>query len=190
MQLPPVLSCNAASDSTSEIVACGKMPTVPVDIKIGDDPSRPQKVFTVTLRENGVMQSSELLSSLRQTDPRMEYAMELIAVRSLNLLMGRHPSQDPAVVTTGRGTTRWFWTDGRMTAADLRGGLQVVRGYFSSMPTNQWSTLVARDDRFTCRPRCVSSTNIVPGQPYHVDYVTVQRQNMIQFSCQRPPQNY
>lgn len=31
---------------------------------------------------------------------------------------------------------------------------------------------------------------IVPGQPYHGDYVTVQRQNMIQFSCRRPPQNY
>ncbi|KAJ5814820.1 hypothetical protein N7474_006597 [Penicillium riverlandense] len=133
MQLPPVLSCNAASDRASEIVACGKLPTVPVDIKIGDEPSRPRKVFTVTLRENGVVRPSELLSSLRQTDPREEYSLELIAVRSLNLLMGRHPSQDPGVATIGRGRTRWFWIDSRMTAADLRGGLQVVRGYFSSM---------------------------------------------------------
>ncbi|KAJ5606324.1 hypothetical protein N7510_009105 [Penicillium lagena] len=303
MQLPHLLSCNSASDSASEVVACGKLPIVPVDIKIGDDPSRPQKVFTVTLRDNGVVRPSELLSSLRQTDPRREYAMELIAVRSLNLLMGRHPSQDPGVVTTGRGRTRWFWIDSRMTAADLRGGLQVVRGYFSSMrlaggrvllnlnstfgrdrtlfnryirglrvhathlqPTltksgkkkprskSIWALASPSDGRDAKDkngrplkhppqvPRLGSCANhvkfyedtheqyisvadyfkrtynivlkyadrpvvnvgskerpiylpaevcvILPGQPYHGDYVTVQRQNMIQFSCRRPPQNY
>ncbi|KAJ5374731.1 hypothetical protein N7517_006737 [Penicillium concentricum] len=31
---------------------------------------------------------------------------------------------------------------------------------------------------------------ILPGQPYKPDPTTIQRQNMIKFSCRRPPQNY
>ncbi|KAJ5729872.1 uncharacterized protein N7483_004380 [Penicillium malachiteum] len=58
---------------------------------------------------------------------------EMVATRILNIVLTRCPQNDTGIVTTGKGRQKFFWIDDRKQYADLGGGLEVLRGFFSSV---------------------------------------------------------
>ncbi|KAJ5898937.1 hypothetical protein N7495_003681 [Penicillium taxi] len=134
LQDPRIKTVHGASDSAAEVITVGKI-TGSLAFKIGLEAGvkKEDKVYDVTLSEGIEIDHKVLNGSL--LDLKQEHVpSELIAVRALNILMAGYPAEDPkGVAIIGKGRNKYFWIDERKQNADLSGGLECVRGFYSSV---------------------------------------------------------
>ncbi|KAJ6014512.1 hypothetical protein N7540_009103 [Penicillium herquei] len=130
-----VKALNGTSDMVNELVTLGPFEDWQkgMIIKIhGPSPGKFNE-HKIKFGLNGTFTPADLLKEL--SNPRQVYPLtgELVATRILNIVLTRCPQNDKGIITTGKGRQKFFWIDERKQYADLGGGLEVLRGFFSSV---------------------------------------------------------
>jgi hypothetical protein len=127
-----------ATDGATEIVTTERLPEdrVPFRCSMGDG-SGTSKAYTgpweVTLTFENAYSPSEMLAYLEDVNHREELPNEAPCLRVLNILMSAYACKDTGVAIIGKGRNKFFRIDSRKQSMDIRGGLEAIRGYFSSV---------------------------------------------------------
>ncbi|KAJ5777885.1 hypothetical protein N7520_001131 [Penicillium odoratum] len=127
-----VRSVYGASDMSQELITAGRMEsTSPMIFELsgGKEP----KKYTFKFSNGDAVNYPDLIKLLSQTKQSYPLVNEEVGVRALNIMMTRIPHRDPGVVITGRGRQKFFWIDERKQSCNLTGGLEVLRGFFTSV---------------------------------------------------------
>jgi eukaryotic translation initiation factor 2C len=111
----------------------------PLPAKSPDEPdrvtrSRDRNTFQALVEEIGTVSIQDLLNDLAQ--PTSNYPMKLETIQALNVIMAHGPSSDRNIAVAGGNRFYPFGTHPQLQFADLGGGLQALRGYFSSVRTS------------------------------------------------------
>jgi eukaryotic translation initiation factor 2C len=96
--------------------------------------SRDRNTFQVLVEEIGTVSIRDLLNDLAQ--PTSNYPMKLETIQALNVIMAHGPSSERNIAVAGGNKFYPFGTHPQLQFADLGGGLQALRGYFSSVRTS------------------------------------------------------
>lgn len=138
MRSAPFKNLKPTTDGTTEIVTLIKLTDlsdIPVSIDVNgnghDGPA--SKIYKATPIENGVVNQSHLLSALRERSLQGKLDFEDVAIRILNIIMSKQPYNDEGTVITGKTRNKYFWIDRRKQSSPLGGGLECIRGFYSSM---------------------------------------------------------
>ncbi|KAI9850709.1 MAG: hypothetical protein M1838_005200 [Thelocarpon superellum] len=89
--------------------------------------------YRVLIQETGVFTIADLLTYLKSTNASASYQGREQAIQALNLVLGRYPSTSPDVACVGRNRFFPFGSNANAKAMDLGGGLDALRGFFSSV---------------------------------------------------------
>ncbi|KAJ5564715.1 hypothetical protein N7513_000957 [Penicillium frequentans] len=130
-----------SSDMAQELITSGPLESLsPIKINLPDGNKKEPKTYTVKIskaeeKDGVVHQFSQkcLSSSLKSTQQVYPVEQETVAMRAINIMMTRVPYGDKGVVITGKGRQKFFWIDSRKQFAYLGGGLEVLRGFFTSV---------------------------------------------------------
>ncbi|KAJ6083898.1 hypothetical protein N7486_010698 [Penicillium sp. IBT 16267x] len=130
-----------SSDMAQELITSGpleSLSSIKIDIPGGN--KKEPKSYTVKItkaeEKDGVVHRFSqgcLSNSLKTTKQEYPVEQEAIATRAINIMMTRIPYRDSGVVITGKGRQKFFWIDNRKQFAYLGGGLEVLRGFFTSV---------------------------------------------------------
>ncbi|KAJ5172957.1 hypothetical protein N7492_005550 [Penicillium capsulatum] len=134
---------HAATDGASEIVTVARMPKVGELLVSGETPGEEEQrgtrnkdkkpMFKFTFTEGVVIRPAQLMQALRDCHVQEKVNNEDVAIRVLNILMSKHPYDDEGTVIAGKTRNKYFWIDDRKQSAYLGGGLECIRGFYSSM---------------------------------------------------------
>ena len=133
LYLPKFREVYASSDMPQEIVTFGALKdtsSFTVHLPGSGDTTRD---FKITLSENATSTPRKILGDLRSTSQPYPLECEETTTRILNIALTRVQFYDEGTITTGKGRQKFFWIDGRKQYSDLGGGLEVIRGFFSSV---------------------------------------------------------
>lgn len=130
-----------SSDMAQELITSGPLKSLsPFQINLPNGNKKDPKTYTVKIskaeEKDGVVHRFSqkcLSSSLKTTKQVYPVEQETVAMRALNIMMTRIPYGDKGVVITGKGRQKFFWIDDRKQFAYLGGGLEVLRGFFTSV---------------------------------------------------------
>ncbi|KAJ5640648.1 hypothetical protein N7528_000273 [Penicillium herquei] len=123
-----VQALSGASDMVEELVTLGELEGWEKGMTVKVHGPRPGKIneHKIKFHNYGTFKPQEILDDLSKPG-------QLPATRILNIVLTRCPQNDEGMVTTGKGRQKFFWIDHRKQCADLGGGLEVLRGFFSSV---------------------------------------------------------
>ncbi|KAJ5281121.1 hypothetical protein N7478_006493 [Penicillium angulare] len=146
---PRIKKFFGSSDMAQELVTVGRLTTgdtkvITMQIKLpgktilpgktGQAEKDPSETYSITLTETAKVCLEDILTKIKDTCQRWPLKDEATYTRVLNVLLTRHQSLDQSIVTTGKGRQKYFYIDPRRKEyTDLGAGLEVIRGYFSSV---------------------------------------------------------
>lgn len=131
-----------ATDGVTEIVTTELLPTNPKPYTCsmnenGKDHSGKSNVYTgpwdVTLELDSSYSPEEMIACLRDHHHREELEKEAPCLRVLNILMSAYAFKDAGTSIIGKGRNKFFRMDRRKQSIDMKGGIEAVRGYYSSV---------------------------------------------------------
>lgn len=131
--MPKFRRVYASSDMSQEIVTFGALEDTSsfvVKLPGSGDTTRD---FKISLSANATSTPRKILGDLRSSNQPYPLECEETTTRILNIALTRVQFYDEGIVTTGKGRQKFFWIDGRKQYSDLGGGLEVIRGFFSSV---------------------------------------------------------
>ncbi|KAF2003697.1 Piwi-domain-containing protein [Amniculicola lignicola CBS 123094] len=96
--------------------------------------SRKRNTFCLGVEEIGTVSLGELMKDL--SNPSTMYPLRLETIQALNVLLAQGPSTDAQIATAGGNRFYPFGRHPQMESMSLGGGLQALRGYFSSVRTS------------------------------------------------------
>jgi eukaryotic translation initiation factor 2C len=96
--------------------------------------ARIRNTHTALVEELGTVSIRDLLNDLAM--PTATYPLKLETIQALNVIMAHTPSSDRNIATAGGNRFYPFGVHPQMQIANLGGGLQALRGYFSSVRTS------------------------------------------------------
>lgn len=96
--------------------------------------ARRKNTFRALVEELGTVSLKDLMSDLKQSN--FEYPLKLETIQALNIILAHGPSRDPNIVTAGGNKFYPFGAHPQLQVADLGGGFQAIRGYFTSVRTS------------------------------------------------------
>jgi eukaryotic translation initiation factor 2C len=96
--------------------------------------ARKKNTYQAMVMELGTVSVKEILKDLAQ--PTSTYPLKLETIQALNIIMTHGPSTDTSVATVGGNKFYPFGLHPQVEVKDLGGGLQALRGYFSSVRTS------------------------------------------------------
>ncbi|KAL1653795.1 hypothetical protein SLS61_003580 [Didymella pomorum] len=161
LQTPPFKGLPVASDWAQILVSPKKIPIAgkvaeytlewyPAD---GEPPSAPspddtdkakaarkRNTHRALVNELGTVSLKELMDEVSK--PTSNYPLKLETIQALNVLMTYGPSSESKIATAGGNKFYPFGTHPQMEYANLGGGLQALRGYFTSVRTSVSRLLV------------------------------------------------
>lgn len=142
MNESPFKDLSPTTDGSTEIVTLRKLPQIK-DIEMfldvegngrGDGHgANLRKKYTVKISEGGVIDQARLIRDLRNKTVQGKIVDEDVIIRALNIVMAKQPYNDEGTVITGKTRNKYFWIDGRKQSANLGGGLECIRGFYSSV---------------------------------------------------------
>ncbi|CAG8876133.1 unnamed protein product [Penicillium nalgiovense] len=127
-----------ATDGATEIVTTERLPEnrEPFHCSMGDG-SGTSKAYTgpweATLALENAYSPAEMLACLEDVNHREELPNEAPSLRVLNILMSAYAYKDSGVAIIGKGRNKFFRIDNRKQSMDIKGGLEAIRGYYSSV---------------------------------------------------------
>ncbi|KAJ5043482.1 hypothetical protein NUH16_000271 [Penicillium rubens] len=127
-----------ATDGATEIVTTERLPEdrVPFHCSMGDGGGT-SKAYTgpweATLTFENAYSPAEILAYLEDVNHREEVPNEAPSLRVLNILMSAYAYRDPGVVIIGKSRNKFFRIDRGKQSMDINGGLEAIRGYYSSV---------------------------------------------------------
>ncbi|KAJ5779643.1 hypothetical protein N7457_007363 [Penicillium paradoxum] len=89
--------------------------------------------WKVTLKHESSYSPEQMITTLRDSGHRKELDNEAPCLRVLNILMSAYGFKDPGINIIGKGRNKFFRMDRRKQSIDMRGGVEAVRGYYSSV---------------------------------------------------------
>ncbi|CAG8906164.1 unnamed protein product [Penicillium egyptiacum] len=131
-----------ATDGATEIVTTELLPEnrEPFRCSMGDGSghgSGTSKAYTgpweATLTLDSSYSPADMLACLEDVNHREELPNEAPCLRVLNILMSACPYKDAGISIIGKGRNKFFRMDKRKQSMDIKGGLEAVRGYYSSV---------------------------------------------------------
>tara|TARA_R110002003_G_scaffold25_16_gene1274 strand:- start:18964 stop:21702 length:2739 start_codon:yes stop_codon:yes gene_type:complete len=96
--------------------------------------ARRRNTHQALVEDIGTVSIRDLLNDLAQ--PTSNYPLKLETIQALNVIMAHGPSSERNIATAGGNKFYPFGTHPQLQIADLGGGLQALRGYFSSVRTS------------------------------------------------------
>ena len=96
--------------------------------------SRARNTYTILVVLKGTVSVRQMLDDIRQ--PTSTYPFKLETIQALNVLMAHSPSSDVSITTAGGNRFYPFGGHPHVEMARLGGGLDALRGYFSSVRTS------------------------------------------------------
>jgi eukaryotic translation initiation factor 2C len=96
--------------------------------------ARRKNTHQALVEELGTVSIRDLLNDLSQ--PTSNYPLKLETIQALNVIMAHGPSSQRNITTAGGNKFYPFGTHPQLQIANLGGGLQALRGYFSSVRTS------------------------------------------------------
>jgi eukaryotic translation initiation factor 2C len=96
--------------------------------------ARRKNTITVLVEDIGTVSVQDLLRDLAQ--PTSNYPLKLETIQALNVIMAHGPSSESNIAVAGGNKFYPFGDHPQLQVAALGGGLQAVRGYFSSVRTS------------------------------------------------------
>jgi eukaryotic translation initiation factor 2C len=96
--------------------------------------ARRKNTHQALVEELGTVSMRDLLNDLSQ--PTSSYPLKLETIQALNIIMAYGPSSQRDITTAGGNKFYPFGTHPQLQIANLGGGLQALRGYFSSVRTS------------------------------------------------------
>ncbi|KAF2036490.1 Piwi-domain-containing protein [Setomelanomma holmii] len=96
--------------------------------------ARARNTHTALVEEIGTVSIRDLHNDLKQSTSN--YPLKLETIQALNVIMAHGPSGERNIATAGGNKFYPFGSHPQLQIADLRGGLQALRGYFSSVRTS------------------------------------------------------
>jgi eukaryotic translation initiation factor 2C len=96
--------------------------------------ARRKNTTTVLVEDIGTVSVQELLKDLAQ--PTSNYPLKLETIQALNVIMAHGPGSDANITVASGNKFYPFGNHPQLQVAPLGGGLQAVRGYFSSVRTS------------------------------------------------------
>lgn len=155
LQMPPFAGLPIASDWAQILVTPKKIPleSKRADFKVVWWPSdgapfpaptaneenrvtqaRQRNTHRALVEDIGTVSVGDLLKDLAQ--PTSNYSLKLETIQALNVLMAHGPSSDRNIATAGGNKFYPFGTHPQLQSAPLGGGLDALRGYFTSVRTS------------------------------------------------------
>ncbi|KGO64198.1 protein of unknown function DUF1785 [Penicillium italicum] len=89
--------------------------------------------WEATLTLESSFSPSDMMACLEDISHRREIENESPCLRVLNILMSAYPYRNSSVAIIGKGRNKFFRMDKRKQSAEIRGGIEAVRGYYSSV---------------------------------------------------------
>lgn len=133
MRHPKIIGAGSATDKAQELVASQNLEDIsPITISVNNDHGE-MKEYKITLTLSVTINPQTLLQTFRNTNVKTKAPEEDNAVRMMNILMSGYPSKDQGVVIKGATRNKVFWIDTRKQVCDLKGGLECLRGFYSSV---------------------------------------------------------
>jgi hypothetical protein len=144
----PFKGIGVATDGATEIVTTERLPdnppiyTVSMPVakgrgsggrKSGENHNGP---WDIRLVHKVSVSIHDLKTSLRDNKYQIgsdEAKIEAHAVRMLNILMSSYPYKTPGIKIIGKGRNKVFRLDGRKQSFNMKGGIEAIRGYYSSV---------------------------------------------------------
>ncbi|EAT86396.1 hypothetical protein HBI56_100990 [Parastagonospora nodorum] len=155
LQMPPFAGLPIASDWAQILVtpkkialedkrASYKLEWYPADgeplpAQAADEPdrvklARRKNTHTALVEDIGTVSVKDLLKDL--TQPTSNYPLKLETIQALNVIMAHGPSSDRNIATASGNKFYPFGKHPQLQVAPLGGGLEAIRGYFSSVRTS------------------------------------------------------
>lgn len=130
-----VIDADGVTDGAAELVTLKQLKELD-DMNMGiggNGNSEGQKAYKVSTKPAGSINHKMLLDAIKNKGISSKVTDEDVAIRVLNILLAGIPQKDPGTVITGKTRNKYFWMDDRKQVASLGGGLECVRGYYSSV---------------------------------------------------------